>query len=132
MPRRSAITPSAKSGAARRAENYRKSNRARFPPGAGTVLAELTPTPKIIWRLRGWFPRARLVGWKYELEGDRAQAIHLAEKQMADNQTDACVVNGLAYGAGCGLVTGPGRCRHLPEKTDLFEALADFPKIPVK
>ncbi len=35
----------------------------------GTLLAELLPTPKIIAELRQWFPTARLVGWKYEVEG---------------------------------------------------------------
>ncbi len=98
----------------------------------GTVLAELAPTPKILGRLRGWFPKARLVGWKYELEGDRMRVIALAERQLEKNQTDACVVNGLAYGIGYGLVKGPGRCRNLPEKRDLFEALAHFSEIPVK
>src|ERR1700741_3516845 len=37
----------------------------------GTVLAELVPTPKIIAELRQWYPKARLVGWKYEVVGDR-------------------------------------------------------------
>jgi phosphopantothenoylcysteine decarboxylase/phosphopantothenate--cysteine ligase len=92
----------------------------------GTLLAELTPAPKILRRLRGWFPKARLVGWKYELEGDRTRVITLAERQLEENQTDACVVNGLAYGMGYGLVQGPGRCRHLPEKRALFEALDDL------
>ncbi len=92
----------------------------------GTVLAELTPTPKIIERLRDWFPKARLVGWKYELEGDRMHVIAQAERQLEENQTDACVVNGLAYGMGFGIVKGPGRCRHLPDDKALFEALADF------
>jgi phosphopantothenoylcysteine decarboxylase/phosphopantothenate--cysteine ligase len=92
----------------------------------GAVLAELTPTPKILRRLRGWFPKARLVGWKYELEGGRAAVIALGERQMAENSADACVVNGRAYGAGFGLVEGPGRSRHLRNKAALFEALADF------
>ncbi len=92
----------------------------------GAVLAELTPTPKIIGRLRAWFPKARLVGWKYELEGDRARVIAQGELQLKENQTDACVVNGAAYGKGFGLVEGPGRCRHLPDKSALFKALADF------
>ena len=92
----------------------------------GTVLAELTPTPKIIGLLRGWFPKARLVGWKYELEGDRRRVIAQAKRQLEDNQTDACVVNGLAYGMGFGIVKGPGRCRHARDDKALFEALADF------
>src|SRR5262249_53490516 len=36
----------------------------------GVLLAELVPTPKIIASLRTWFPTAKLVGWKYEVEGD--------------------------------------------------------------
>jgi phosphopantothenate---cysteine ligase (CTP) len=90
---------------------------------SGTVLAELTPTPKIIGRLRLWFPKARLVGWKYEVEGDRARVIAEAERQLKENQTDACVVNGPAYGKGFGLVKSGGPCRHLPDKCALFEAL---------
>src|SRR6185436_9270864 len=48
---------------------------------AGTLLAELAPTPKIISQLRGWFARARLVGWKFEVEGNRDGVIELARKQ---------------------------------------------------
>ena len=36
----------------------------------GTLLAELVPTPKIIAGLRDWFPKARIVGWKYETDGE--------------------------------------------------------------
>jgi phosphopantothenate---cysteine ligase (CTP) len=92
----------------------------------GMVLAELKPTPKIIRRLRGWFPKARLVGWKYEVEGGRARVVALAERQLEENQTDVCVVNGPAYGKGFGLVSGDGRCRHLRDKKALFKALAEI------
>jgi len=91
-----------------------------------TVLAELTPTPKIIGRLRDWFPKAQVVGWKFELDGDRTQAITLAARQLEENSTAACVVNGAAYGKGFGLVNGPGRCHHLRDKKALFAALADL------
>lgn len=89
----------------------------------GTVLAELVPAQKIISKLRGWFPHAQLVGWKYELEGSRAQTIARGVQQLADNKTDACVINGRAYGAGFGLLTTAGKCRHLPDKNRLFNAL---------
>jgi phosphopantothenoylcysteine decarboxylase/phosphopantothenate--cysteine ligase len=89
----------------------------------GQVLAELVPVPKIISELRNWFPEARLIGWKYELEGSRSQAIARAVQQVADNNTDACVINGRAYGAGFGLLTARGKCRHLPDKNALFDAL---------
>jgi phosphopantothenoylcysteine decarboxylase/phosphopantothenate--cysteine ligase len=103
----------------------------KIPTRWGTVLAELKPAPKIIGRLRGWFPKARLIGWKYELDGVRKDAILLAERQMQEYQTDACVINGSAYGMGCGLVEAPGRCRHLRDKGALFKALAGLLEIPV-
>ena len=89
---------------------------------SGTLLAELVPTPKIISALRGWFPQACLVGWKYEVDGDRASVVAIAERQIAENQTNACVANGPAYGDGFGLVTG-GKCEHLKTAESLFNAL---------
>ena len=89
----------------------------------GNILAELTPTPKIISELRAWFPTAFLAGWKYELESGRVQAVACARRQMEENRTDACVVNGRAYGEGFGLVTPPGLCRHMAERKLLFDAL---------
>lgn len=89
----------------------------------GTLLAELKPTPKIIAELRDWFPQARLVGWKYEVDGDRAGVLRLAERQLAECLTDACVANGAAYGKGFGLVTGAGNWIHLPDTATLFSAL---------
>jgi phosphopantothenoylcysteine decarboxylase/phosphopantothenate--cysteine ligase len=92
----------------------------------GTLLAELLPTPKIIAELRQWFPTARLVGWKYEVEGGRAEVIRLGERQLTDCRTDACVANGPAYGAGFGLVKGGGAVTHLPDTAALFAALEEF------
>ena len=39
----------------------------KFSTRQGTLLAELMPTPKVIAQLRQWFPKARLVGWKFEV-----------------------------------------------------------------
>jgi phosphopantothenoylcysteine synthetase/decarboxylase len=89
----------------------------------GTLLAELTPTPKIITDLRQWFPNARLVGWKYEVEGGRANAIQLAQRQITECRTDACVANGAAYGSGFGLVRAGGEHQHLPDTATLFASL---------
>lgn len=101
----------------------------KFSTREGTILAELTPTPKLIERLRGWFPQARLVGWKYEVDGDRALVLARAQRQVEDSQTDACVANGPAYGNGFGLVEGHGRHRHLPDKPALFAALVTGPAV---
>jgi phosphopantothenoylcysteine decarboxylase/phosphopantothenate--cysteine ligase len=89
----------------------------------GVLLAELLPTPKIIAQLRGWFPKARLVGWKYEVDGDRSGVILLARRQIAQCLTDACVANGPAYGAGFGLVRRLRKPRYLADAPALFQAL---------
>jgi phosphopantothenoylcysteine synthetase/decarboxylase len=89
----------------------------------GTLLAELMPTPKILAELRQWFPKARLTGWKYEVEGQRADAVRAAEKQIAGCLTDACVANGPGYGDGFALVRGVGKCAHLADPPALFAAL---------
>jgi phosphopantothenate---cysteine ligase (CTP) len=92
----------------------------------GTLLAELQPTPKIIARLREWFPTAKLVGWKFEVDGDRASVLRAAEQQLRDCGTNACVANGPAFGPGFGLVTGTSAPLDLPSANELFTALADF------
>ncbi|HET7626242.1 MAG TPA: phosphopantothenoylcysteine decarboxylase [Verrucomicrobiae bacterium] len=89
----------------------------------GTLLAELVPTPKIITDLRDWFPKAKLVGWKYETDGDRASVISAAEKQIRECLTDACVANGPAYGIGFGIITPDSKCAHVREPSALYDAL---------
>ncbi len=90
---------------------------------AGTLLAELVPTPKIITSLRPLFPAAKLIGWKYEVDGDRASVLRAAENQLRECRTDACVANGPAFGPGFGLVNGPGQCLQLSDTAQLFAAL---------
>ncbi|MHB8523223.1 MAG: phosphopantothenoylcysteine decarboxylase domain-containing protein [Limisphaerales bacterium] len=97
---------------------------AKLPTRDGPLLVELRPTPKIIAELRGWFPEAHLIGWKFELDGDRAAAVASAGQQLIGNRTDACVVNGRAYGDGFGLVTEGGRCLDMPDAGALYAALA--------
>jgi phosphopantothenoylcysteine decarboxylase/phosphopantothenate--cysteine ligase len=92
----------------------------------GSLLAELVPTPKIIANLRDWYPSARLIGWKFEVDGNRASVAQLAERQVAECHTNASVANGRAYGEGFGLVTGAGKCAHLADKPALFTALETF------
>ncbi len=98
----------------------------KIPTSAGKLLAELLPMPKIISELRGWFPKTKIVGWKFEADGKRADAIAAAQKQVAECSTDACVVNGPAYGEGFGLATAKGETAHLPNPPVLFDALEKF------
>jgi phosphopantothenoylcysteine decarboxylase/phosphopantothenate--cysteine ligase len=89
---------------------------------AGSLFAELAPTPKIIAELRGWFPKTKIVGWKFEADGRRADALRAAKKQLAGCATDFCVANGPAYGQGFGLVSARGQ-KHFADAAKLFTAL---------
>jgi phosphopantothenoylcysteine decarboxylase/phosphopantothenate--cysteine ligase len=95
----------------------------KFSTRQGTLLAELVPTLKIIAELRQWYPGALLIGWKYEVEGDQASVLQLAEKQMAECRTDACVVNGPAYGRGFGIVRRECAFTPVSDRTALYVAL---------
>ena len=70
---------------------------------AGLTLT-LRPTEKLLSHLRPLFPEALIVGWKYELEGSREEVVSRARSQISHARTDACVVNGSAYGDGFGLI----------------------------
>ena len=92
----------------------------------GKLLVELLPTPKIIAELRGWFPKTKIIGWKFEADGKRADAIAAAHRQIAGCSTDWCVVNGPAYGEGFGLAGKKGDPAHLANPPLLFDALEKF------
>lgn len=92
----------------------------------GTLVAELVPTPKLISQLRIMFPEAWLVGWKYEIDGDQESAVASARKQIVESRTNACVVNGPAYGEGFGFLTGGGDVRRLSSSSALFECLGEW------
>ena len=98
----------------------------KLPTSAGSYLVRLVPTRKLIGSFRSWFPRARLVGWKFEVDGDRTDVLAKAVQQLATNRTDACVANGPAYGPGFGLVTPPDSHEPLANEAALFHALDRF------
>jgi phosphopantothenate---cysteine ligase (CTP) len=91
----------------------------------GNLFVELVPTPKIIAALRGWFPQAKIVGWKFEAAGGRADALRAAKRQIADCAADFCVANGPAYGNGFGLVSTNGQ-KHFAGRAGLFVALEKY------
>jgi phosphopantothenoylcysteine synthetase/decarboxylase len=98
----------------------------KIPTRRGKLLVELVPTPKILSELRGCFPKTKIVGWKFEADGKRDDAIAAARSQIADCSTDLCVVNGPAYGEGFGIVGGKGGAGHLAAPPVLFDVLEKF------
>ena len=52
----------------------------------------------MISKMRHLFPESILVRWKYELAGTQQEPLARAARQIVENHTDACVLNGQAYG----------------------------------
>lgn len=96
----------------------------KFSSRTGRLNLVLAPATKVLPRLREWFPPARIVGWKYELAGTRAAAFAKAWAQLAECGTDACVLNGAAYGSGFAACTPSGfsACANAPALADWLAA----------
>ena len=84
-----------------------------------TLSVELAPKPKVIANLRDLFPNALIVGWKLELEGSREVLVREATQQVKKNRTDACVINGRAFGDGFGFCTDAGLQDSFSSKAEL-------------
>ncbi len=82
----------------------------------------LRPAEKVLPLLRPLFPDTILVGWKYEVDGTPQSAVERGRHQIVTNRTDACVVNGPAYGDGLGLVEATA-ITHFSTRRDLCQHL---------
>jgi phosphopantothenoylcysteine synthetase/decarboxylase len=89
----------------------------------GGLVIQLDPAAKVLPQLRGWFPQARIVGWKYELAGSRDQAFARAWRQVQACASDACVLNGAAYGTGFAVCGSEGSVETCLEVAQLAECL---------
>jgi len=94
----------------------------KITSAARSLELRLVPKPKLIGKLRRLFPSAFIVGWKLEFDGDRADTIAEAKKQIRENHTDACIVNGPAFGTGFGFCQIEG----LTHSVATGQALAEF------
>jgi len=103
-------------------------NAPKIDSAGGALTIHLEPSSKVIGELRTLFPRATLVGWKYELNGTRQDALDRAWRQVASNRTDACVLNGQAWGSGFALCTSPDQISELRDKSELARFLPGWLK----
>jgi phosphopantothenate---cysteine ligase (CTP) len=92
----------------------------------GALHLTLEPAPKLIASLRRLFPSSILVGWKYEVDGTATAVAELGRRQMEECLTDACVLNGPAYGPGYGVISRAGERTHLADKVELCRFLVDW------
>jgi phosphopantothenoylcysteine synthetase/decarboxylase len=100
----------------------------KIDSAGGALTIHLEPAPKVIGELRTLFPRATLVGWKYELKGTRQDALARASRQIKSNRTDACVLNGQAWGSGFALCTPPDLIHEFRDKAELARFLPGWLK----
>ena len=92
------------------------------------IHLELTPGPRILPTLRRMAPHAKIIGWKWEADGSLEDLMTIARNQIRDCQTDACVLNGPAYGMGYLLVPVRGEPVPCANSNELSEALVAFLK----
>jgi phosphopantothenate---cysteine ligase (CTP) len=92
----------------------------------GALRVTLEPAPKLLASLRRLFPASILIGWKYELDGTVDSVLAKGRHQMDEYLTDACIVNGTAYGTGFGMVARDGAQTHLPDKPALCRHLVEW------
>ncbi len=97
----------------------------------GHLHLTLSPATKLLPRLREWFPQARLVGWKYELNGSASDASAKAWRQITEARTDACILNGAAYGPGFAFCQPPGLVEHWNDLQSLCCALEHWLRQPL-
>lgn len=97
---------------------------AKIPGDLPELHLVLEPAAKLLPRLRGWFPRAWIVGWKYEMEGTLESAVETARAQLAQRRTDATILNGRAYGPGFGVLEAEKSPLHFATKRETADFLA--------
>ena len=100
----------------------RISEAAKISSDEESIELRLVPKPKLIRGLRDLFGSAYIVGWKFELEATPMEVVREGVRQIELSRTNACIVNGSAFGPGFGFCTRRGLVRTLATK----DALADW------
>jgi len=101
-------------------------NSKKIPTSEPNLLIELVPTQKILNKLAIYFPSAFIVGWKYEVDSQKTEAIKKAFVQVVTAKTHLCVLNGPAYGSGYGIIDRTGQVVHCDTVEELCQKLEKF------
>jgi hypothetical protein len=98
----------------------------KIPSFFPEVRIVLKPAFKVLPRMEDVFPEARVVGWKFEMEGDRRSALGCAKAQLDLCKTTLCILNGAAFGEGFGIVSESGLIAEVPTREGLSEWLTHW------
>jgi phosphopantothenoylcysteine synthetase/decarboxylase len=96
---------------------------AKISSDAASIQLRLVPKPKLILQLRELFANAYLVGWKFELDGTLDDVVRKGIQQIRLNRTNACVINGAAFGPGFGICTEDGLVHTAGNRDELADWL---------
>jgi phosphopantothenoylcysteine decarboxylase/phosphopantothenate--cysteine ligase len=96
----------------------------KIPSHHAGLQVFLEPAPKLLPGLRVLFPNARIVGWKFELDGDRSSALEKGRNQLRENGSALCVVNGAAVGVGFRILDPQGVQHEAQTRSELCNWLA--------
>jgi phosphopantothenate---cysteine ligase (CTP) len=100
-----------------------KQSALKIPSAATAIQLRLVPKSKVIARLRKLFPEALIIGWKFELDGSPADVVSKGILQIEKYATNACVVNGSAFGPGFGYCDRNGLICSVESKPELVDLL---------
>ena len=98
---------------------------AKISSDADAIQLRLVPKPKLILQLRELFANAYIVGWKFELDGKPEDVVRKGLQQIRLNRTNACVINGAAFGPGFGFCTGNGLVHTAATRDELADWLVN-------
>ncbi len=87
-------------------------------------ILRLKRISKTLPKLKALFPQTKILGWKYAVDGERADAIAAGEHQMEACHTVGCLLNGSAWGDGYGLLLPGGDVLTFSTKQEAAEGLA--------
>jgi phosphopantothenoylcysteine decarboxylase/phosphopantothenate--cysteine ligase len=104
----------------------RSSNSPKIASRSGALTISLEPATKVIAEMRRLFPESILVGWKYELAGTQQEALAKALRQIEEYRTDACVLNGQAYGSGFAFCRPMQAIHECSNKTEAIQFLVGW------
>lgn len=104
----------------------RSCNSPKIASRSGALTISLEPATKVIAKMRHLFPESILIGWKYELTGTRQEALAKAQRQIEENRTDACVLNGQAFGPGFAFCQASHAVHECSNKTEAIQFLVGW------
>ncbi len=104
-------------------DSGKKINANKIPSSKGNISLILEPSIKVLPQLGEIFPNASIVGWKYELSGDRSDSIQAGVNQIDKVGSAGCVINGKAYGQGFGFLHPDKHLEHFNTVDQLVDWL---------